>query len=71
MVEIVPYSHAFLDICRANPLAEFDYEFGYLLDVDDIFALICIFLVLYYFGASGYLEGMVFRHPLPVGCDIP
>lgn len=56
----VPYSHAFFYVCRANPLTELDDEFGDLLDVDDIFALVRVFLVLYYLRTSRDLERVVF-----------
>lgn len=35
-----PHSHAFLDIGRRDALAEVDDKLCYLLDVDDIFALL-------------------------------
>lgn len=44
---ILPNSHAFLNICRTDPLTELNHKFGYLLDVDNIFALLRILLVLY------------------------
>lgn len=69
--ESVPYSHALFDVCGAHPLTELNNEFGYLLDVDDIFALFGVLLVLYYLRTPGYLEGVVFGHSLPVCCDVP
>jgi hypothetical protein len=67
----LPYSHALFNICGRYTLAQFDDEFGDLLDVDDIFALLGVLLVLYYLGASGDLEWLFFLHSLPVGGNIP
>ena len=47
---ILPDSHAFLNIRRTNSLAKLNHKFGYLLDVNNIFALLRVLLVLYYLG---------------------
>ena len=67
----IPYSHALFNIGGGDTLAELNDEFGNLLDVDDIFALVGVFLVLDDLGAAGDLEGVVFLHALSVGCYIP
>ena len=40
MIEGLPDSHAFFNICWGNTFSKLDNELGYLLDVDHIFALI-------------------------------
>lgn len=40
----LPYSHAFLDIGGRDTFTKIDDEFCYLLDVDDIFALLLILI---------------------------
>ena len=67
----LPNSHSLFNICRGHSFAELDDELGDLLDVDDIFALFGLFLVLYYLGAASDLEGVIFGHPLAVCGDIP
>ena len=64
-------AHAFFYIRRTDSLAELDDEFGDLFDVDDIFALVVVLLVLYYLGAAGDLERVVFGHSLAIGGNVP
>jgi hypothetical protein len=66
-----PYSHTLLDICRTNPLTEIDDELGYLLDVDDIFTLLGILLILNDLRTPGDLQGLLLLHPLSVCSDVP
>jgi hypothetical protein len=66
-----PYSHALLDICRAHSLSQVDDELGDLLDVDDVFALLRVLLILDDLGASCDLKRLLLGHPLSVGGDIP
>ena len=67
----LPNSHALFDICRGHAVAELDNEFGDLLDIDDIFTLFGLFLILNYLGTASDLEGVVFGHALPVCSNIP
>lgn len=67
----VPDTHALLDIRRADALAQVDDELGDLLDVDDIFALFRILLVLYDLRTPCDLQRLLLLHALSVGGDIP
>jgi len=55
LVAVDTHPHALLDIRGRDALAEVDDKLGDLLDVDDIFALLGVLLVLYYLGAAGNL----------------
>jgi hypothetical protein len=71
LVAVHTHAHALFDICGRHALAEVDDKLGDLLDVDDIFALLGVLVVLYYLGASRDLKGLLFGHSLPVGGDVP
>lgn len=51
----VPYSHAFLDICRTDSLPQIDDELCDLLDIDDIFVLLGVLLISNDLGTSRHL----------------
>lgn len=67
----LPNAHAFLDISRTDALAQVDDKLGDLLDVDHVFALLRILLVLNDLRTSCNLQRLFLLHTLSVGGDVP
>src|ERR1700760_3627342 len=66
-VEInLPNSHAFFDISRADSFTQVHDKLGDLLDIDNVFALLGIFIILNDLRTPGDLERLFFLHPLSI-----
>lgn len=71
MSRVLPNPHALLDIGWTDALPQLNDEFGYLFDVDDIFAFVGILFILNDLCTSSDLQRMILLHSLSIGCDVP
>lgn len=67
----IPNSHALFDICRTHSFPQVDDELGDLFDVDHIFALVGILLILDNFCTARHLERLLLCHTLAICGNVP